>query len=220
VHRGRLWQPAPGAFVVPGVPPTWRTHLAVASAAHGGIGVISHRAAARFFGLDGFERPCLDVTTFRGRRLRLPGFTCHTTDSLRSDQVLSIDGIRVTSIARTLVDIGMVVDEDLVWKATDAAIRKGASLRWIASVLAASRRPGHTGVAALERVLERHVRLGVTDSFFETRLLEQVTRSDLPVPVPRAGDKVAAYALSRGLFRSRASRHLARKRAGAGPQGG
>lgn len=77
----------------------------------------------------------------------------------------------------------MVVDEDLVWKATDAAIRKGASVRWISSVLAASRRRGHTGAAVLQRVLDRHGRLGVTDSFFETRLVEQLTRPDLPEPV-------------------------------------
>lgn len=192
VARGRLWSPAPGALVVPGVPLTWRTHLTIATFTARGRVVMSHRTAAALHGLDGCSGPLLEATTHRGGRPRLPGFTLHTTNSLTARDVVVLDGIRTTSVARTLADLGAVADATTVWRAADDALRRGANRRWVEEVLGRADRPGRTGTAVLREVLASHRRLGETDSHFETRLLEQLTRPDLPRPVPQYPVRSAA----------------------------
>jgi very-short-patch-repair endonuclease len=184
-------------FVIPGAPLTWRAHLTIATFALGGRGVVSHRAAAALHGLDGVPGGALEITTPRHTRPRLDGFVVHSTDTLERVDVLVLDGIRVTSVARTLADLGAVCPQDVVWQAADDAVRRGASRRWLEQVLARVDRPGPSGTGALRRVLEAHRRLGDTDSFFETRLLGQLESAGLVGAVPqypvrtRAGRLVA-----------------------------
>jgi Transcriptional regulator, AbiEi antitoxin/Protein of unknown function (DUF559) len=69
--------------------------------------VLSHRAAARLWRIrsDGALR---EVTT-PGRRVGPPDVLLHRTRRLGDDDVTEVDGIPVTSVARTIVDLAEVV---------------------------------------------------------------------------------------------------------------
>jgi hypothetical protein len=75
-----------------------------------------------------------------------------------------------------------VKDDDIVEKALDDALRRGASERWIRATLDRVDRPGPSGTARLRRVLARPDRVGaLPDSMFE-RIVERACNR-LPPPV-------------------------------------
>jgi hypothetical protein len=186
VHAGLLERRAPGAYVVTAVPPTWRTALAVASLSTDATRlVVSHRAAAVLHGLDGIEGPWREVTVRRGSRVAIGHVVVHWTDSLDPADVAFVDGIRCTTLSRTLCDLGAVVSDETVSRALDDAVRRGVGLDGIRTVLDRVDRPGPSGTASLRRVLDRHDGLA-TDSWFE-RLVLDVLRAapGLPAVVPQ-----------------------------------
>jgi len=180
VRNGLLLRRARGVYVASGSPPTWKQDVLVATTATGGVA--SHRCAARLHRLDGFATAPVEVTVGAGGTRRELSIV-HRTPSLDRSMVTRLEGIPTTSIARTLVDLGAVVDDDRVEQALDDALRRGANLRWISQILDSSMRPGPTGWAALARVLARPDRTGpMPDSMFE-RLVERiVTAAGLPPP--------------------------------------
>ncbi|MDQ2677693.1 MAG: hypothetical protein M3Y51_03040 [Actinomycetota bacterium] len=182
VDRGLLRRPHPGVFVVEGAPNTWRQELLVATTAL--RGVASHRAAARLHRLDGVECAPLEVTTAHNGTRLVHDYVTHRTRRFDTLPTLIVDSIRVTTLARTLVDLGAVVDDDVVEQALDDALRRGTNLRWITATLHDAVRTGPTGVDALQRVLARPDRVGrIPDSHFE-RLVERIARSaGIPAPV-------------------------------------
>jgi hypothetical protein len=147
-------------------------------------GAISCRAASVLHRLDGVRGEPREILVRRGHHGRVPGFTVHRSDLLTPDDITTVDGIPTTNVARTLCDLGAVVDDDVVEQALDDALRQGCSLRWITETLDRVDRPGRSGTAALRRVLARADRQGRTpDSRFE-RLIERViVGASLPRPV-------------------------------------
>lgn len=182
LRRGQWLRPAPGVLVAVAAPPTWHQGMAVAVAST--AGVVSHRAAARLHGFDGFrEADPIEVTIERDRRLERPAWVVHQAPDLLPQDLTVIDGIRSTSIARTLVDLGAVVDDDLVEQALDDTLRRGVSDRWIRSTLERVARPGPSGCGALQRVLDRVDRAGPIPDLLLERLIERAARAaGLPAP--------------------------------------
>lgn len=179
-RRGLIWPVLPGVFLLTGRELTWRTHLAAAMLSHGGDAVVvSHRAAVVLHGLDGIHEPFLEVTVPRQRTVRLPGFCVHRSLVLDPPDVTVVDGIRVTSIARTVADLGAVATDDLVALVLDDALRRGASRRWVEQTLERVDRPGPSGTPSLRRVLGRYRELGRTDSWFETLVLDRLARGGI-----------------------------------------
>lgn len=187
VDNGVLERPERGVFVATGAPPTWEQRVLVAASATNGVA--SHRCAARLHRLDGFADAPVELTMG-------PGGTSadrliHRTASIDRSMVTSVANIPVTSIARTLVDLGAVVNDDGVEQALDDALRRGTNLRWVTQTLDSAMRPGPSGCGALVRVLSRPDRRGpIPDSMFE-RWVERVVGSGLPRPerqVPVAVD--------------------------------
>ena len=107
----------------------------------------------------------------------------HQAAALDGCDVVAIDRIAVTGLARTLVDLGAVLPDDLVERALDEVLRRGASPRWIEQTLARLDRPGPSGSAALRRVLDRPDRRGpLPDSMFERLIERAATDAGLPQP--------------------------------------
>lgn len=181
IARGDWTRPAQGVLVATAAPATWLQLAMIAVIASGGV--LSHRAAARLHGLDGFEDACVEVTVAANCSWRMPGVVVHRARPIDRGDVLEVDGIAVTSIARTLVDLGSVVDDDLLEQALDDALRKGASLRWIEHTLERERRPGPGGGRALRQLLARPDRQGpVADSVFERKIERICVDSGLRAP--------------------------------------
>ncbi len=178
--NGLVERRARGVYLAGGAPRTWLQSVLVATMATGGAA--SHRCAARLHRLDGFADAPVELTIGPGSTRRELGVV-HRTPTLDRSMVTSVSSVPVTSIARTLVDLGAVVDDDRVEQALDDALRRGTNLRWITETLDSSMRPGPSGCAALTRVLSRPDRQGpIPDSMFE-RLVERVLRqTGLPTP--------------------------------------
>jgi hypothetical protein len=182
VARGLWRRPCRGVLVSTAAPRSWHQVLTVATTSTGGLA--SHRSAARLHGLDGQRSDVIEVSVLRPTRRRRDGWAVHQCAALDAADRVVIDGIPTTGLARTLVDLGAVADDDQVEQALDDAYRRGASPRWVLETLDRLERSGPSGTGSLRRVLERDDRRGpLPDSMFE-RLVERAgTRAGLPAPV-------------------------------------
>jgi hypothetical protein len=181
IGRGQWHVAAPGTLVATSAPSTWHQRVAVACVSTGGVA--SHRSAARLHGFDGHQLDLVEVSVLRPVRRVRPGTLIHQAGALDPRDITTVDALRVTTVARTLVDLGAVVGDDLVEQALDDALRRGASPRWIEECLSRVDRPGPSGTAALRRVLGRPDRAGpLPDSMLERLLERAATAAGLPRP--------------------------------------
>lgn len=182
LRRGDWRSAAPGVLVATGAPATWEQSCALAALATGGV--VSHRAAARLHGLDGFENAVPELTVLRSRARKHSDAILHSTTTLEREDITDVQGLPATSVARTIVDLGAVVDDESVEQALDDALRRGFSALWIRRTLERLDRPGRNGTGALRRVLARPDRRGpLPDSVFERLVERSCTASGLPDPV-------------------------------------
>ncbi len=157
---------------------------------------ISHRAAAAVRRFVGFEEGHLELTVPRTRRRAGPGIV-HRHALSRAD-VTTVDGIPVTTPARTLIDLASVAPREAVEEAMDDAMLRGlVSLPYLRRRLAAIARRGRPGVVAMGRLLDsRDPSMAVPESVFERRLLRTLLGAGHPAPVPqyevRMGDRLIA----------------------------
>src|SRR5438128_3617567 len=124
------WQRVhPRVYRMRGAPVSWQQRLMAAQLWAGESAAISHRAAGALWELDGFEPGIVELTVL-GRRCPAPaGIILHHTRELgRSDAGL-LGPLRVTGIARTLMDLGAVVEDPaLVEAALESALRRDPEL--------------------------------------------------------------------------------------------
>lgn len=191
LRRGWLLEPVPGVLTIAAVPTSWRQQLAIALLAGTGTATASHRAAAHLHRVDGFERtPAPELSVESVTRLRLPdtlGVITHHVHSIPADDIVHIDGIATTGLARTLADLGSVVpDIDVVRRSLTDARRRNVSLRWIRSTAERLHRPGQAGTGMLLRCLDEIPHEGrVPDSWFEELLALCLVDPALPEVVPQ-----------------------------------
>lgn len=115
---------------------------------------LSHRSAARLRRLRRVEEK-LDVTVPRGGVHLRTRFKVHRPLVLDDRDVEVVDGFRVTTVAKTLVDLPAVVGEGAVERALrEAASQRVFDLAAIQEVL--SRHKGRRGVGVLKDLLARH----------------------------------------------------------------
>jgi very-short-patch-repair endonuclease len=115
--------------------------------------VLSHRSAAALHGLRPSSNPSVDVLIpRRSGPTRRDGIRVHRTTILPASERTEVDGIPVSSWARTLLDLAAVVNRQSVAK----ALERSEELRLfdfptLAALLA--NHPGHQGIGKLERAL-------------------------------------------------------------------
>jgi very-short-patch-repair endonuclease len=174
IRQQILTEPVPGVLVVVGSPCTWRQRLTVATCAANSSAVAGYRSAAALHGMDGYDEGPLEVVATAWRRIEIDGLVLHT-GPLDGD-VLDIDGIRCTSIARTLCDLGSVDPVNRVRMAFEWAWRSGVSLAWLQTTVDRLHRPGQRGTGVLQQLLIEARRCGrPTESALEVEL-EQALR--------------------------------------------
>lgn len=138
--------------------------------------VLSHRSAADLHGLRRTDRAPIDVTVpGRGSR-RHDGIDLHRSTTLTPADITIVDGIPVTTVARTALDLAAVVRRRAVERALDQAeILRVFDLKALTDQL--DRNPHHPGAPILKAVLEEHTAgTTVTWSHLEELCLE-VTRA-------------------------------------------
>jgi hypothetical protein len=155
-ERGIVHHVAHRAYEFAAVPPSWRGRLQAWLFALGADAVVSHEAAAKLHGLDRFQRDVLEFTVTRTRRgTELSDVIVHTSLVLPDDDVVEIEGLRVTSPARTIIDLaGLHIKTVRVEAAIDSALRLGLTdVEALMRRLNALRGKGRRGVERLETML-------------------------------------------------------------------
>jgi len=196
-HRGTYERLHPGVYRVAGAPATWRQALMAACLACGPGTVVSYRAAAALWGLAGFEVGRIELTTRRARR-RMKGCMLHWS-ALNASEMTIVDGIPVTTVARTIADLAGCAGADMVEEALDDALRRRL-VRLIAVRKQAD--AGRAGAALLRRLIDERSGSGrVPESVFETRVLRVLRRGGLPKPTVQ--HRIGSYRIDFAYVRER-----------------
>lgn len=185
VARGLLEQITPEVFAVAGSPSTWDQLVVAALISIGGAARCARSTAAALLKLEGHERRgVVHIVVPRGQRVpvtRIPdGVEVHTTSRLPLLDCASVEGIPVTSAARTIIDLATDGLAPVVLERTiDSAVRGGwTSVTFLRRRLNDLRSPGRTGVRAIDRLLPD----SGGHSALERAFLRLVRRAGLPRP--------------------------------------
>ena len=178
VRDGRLHRLHRGVYAVGHRGLTLRGRFRAAVLACGDTAVLSHFAAAAFWGFSIWEERRIDVTVTGGAR-DIDGIRAHRSRALQRDDVQVRDAIRVTTPARTLLDLAAVLPE----QALRALVRRAqaqhvVSIRQILELIARSN--GHHGAAKLRAVTADGP--APTRSELEDLLLDLLDRAAIPRP--------------------------------------
>jgi predicted transcriptional regulator of viral defense system len=190
---GRLHRVHRGVYVVGHRELSWEAR-AMAAVLASYPSVASHLSAAWLWGLLR-SRPGTIHVTGRSPRPRKRPFIVHTADLARVD-LARRDGIPVTSLARTILDLAADSRERTVGRfIRQADDDKNFDLRAMEDLL--DRAKGHRGVAKVKAALEIYDETPIfTRSDLERRFYEVVTAAGLPAPSMNcfvAGYEIDAY---------------------------
>jgi hypothetical protein len=145
-------------------------------------GALSHRSSAHKRGLRNSDRSKIDVITSRRAGRGLAGIDAHTSSTLLPRDIQVVDGIRCTSVARTLLDLAAVLPRRAVERAFDQAeVLEVVDARQIDDVLARAGR--HRGAGVLRAILDEHSPGStLTRNTLEEAFLAICDRAGLPRP--------------------------------------
>lgn len=174
IDRGLLASPWPGVLVAGGAPTTFIAR-AMAAALAPGVYAVSHGAAARLHGLDGFDHhDTVDVIATKGSDPRPDaGLVIHHTRGPVAEHVTTVDGVPALSVPATLALLAPAVGIGPTAKALDSALRVGVPSDELRLVAQAWRRRGRSGPAALLMLLGERVDERLPRSWFQ-RLAKRV----------------------------------------------
>jgi len=181
VEAGEWIRIFPRVYVLATYPHSWEQRAAAALLWAGVNAVASHRTAAALFNLDGVKRGPIDVSVSSARRSPARDVVVHR-HRLSPGDIGKLGPLRVTTAARTLVDLGAVVDEETVELALDGALRRKLTTNQRPQiVLARAGGRGHRGAGVLRKLLEARGRdARPTESAAETLCRRIIRKFRLP----------------------------------------
>jgi very-short-patch-repair endonuclease len=189
IHRrlaSRRWERLyAGVYRLAGATASWLQSLTGASLAKGPASVVSHLSAAALARLPGFDPGPIELIVPRThRRNTIPDIVVRRVD-LPTVDITRSRNLRVTTVARTLIDIASVSSPELVEEAIDDALRRGlvsrARLRWQVSEMSSK---GRRGISIVRAILaDREGVAPVPRSVFETKALRKLRAAGIPDPV-------------------------------------
>ena len=177
-----LWmRVAPGIFVVAGSPETWHRELWIARLWAGEKGALCGETAAILLGLDGIRGRRVEVLLNRRTRAPSNRFAVRYSRRWDPDDVVKIDGLRVTSVERTLLDLAARSRPWTAEIAFDSAIREGGTtVERVEQYVDEVAGSGCGGTARLRTIIEARRAGDGPKSPLETRLDAVLTRPAVP----------------------------------------
>jgi hypothetical protein len=168
-----------GVYAVGGAVLRPEGHRLAAVLACGAGAVLSHRSAASQWGLLATDQVRIDVTAPASRH-GVPGIRLHRTRSLDAQDTTSHEGIPITTVHRTLLDLAATVRGDQLERAlAQAMYLELYDQRAIDDVVARSN--GHRGTGVLREATKQEPQ--ITKSMWEIRMLGIVRQANLPEPI-------------------------------------
>lgn len=174
--------------------PLSHTREMAAVLASGPGAALSHLSVVSLWGYregSGRRARLLDVSVV-GNRGRVPGIRLHRVERLDRDERTVIEGIPVTTPARTLLDVATVVGTRELEALVARAEREGLVTRDVLSKALTGKR-GRPGTRALRALLQMPGGPSFTRSEAEERFLALVRKARLPAP--ECNVRVAGYEL-------------------------
>jgi very-short-patch-repair endonuclease len=177
VKSGRLHRVHHGVYAVGHRKLTREGHWMAAVLAYGPDALLSHRSAAALWGI--WQSTSKIHITVPSTRRHRHGVRAHRAD-LRPEDRATRDGIPVTSLARTILDLAAELSQDHMTRVIENADRAQLlDLRAVERGMAAAKRPGRK---ALRAVLADYRGAQDTRSDLERDFLSLVKRARLPAP--------------------------------------
>jgi predicted transcriptional regulator of viral defense system len=171
-----LIEPVPGALVIPGTPETFLQRVSVACEATGGVacGV----TAAIVHGLTGLKSTHVEVMIPANRKPpEIDGIRIRRSNYLPDDDVDWRRGVPVTSMPRTLQDLGTNVGPARVRRAVlEALDRKLVTIEQLVEQLRCAGRSGRPGTAFLRKVVDELATTQELGELSDSDLEEQAVR--------------------------------------------
>jgi very-short-patch-repair endonuclease len=182
VRSGRLIVLRPGLYQI-GPVAAHRSAEFAAVLACGPDGRLSHASAAILHRVLDSTRPRapVDVIVPRRRRRCVEGVRIHRVRDLLLDEVTMVDGLPVTTPARTILDLAEMMTSRKVEQALAKAMRMNlVTHRKVRRMV--ERHPQHRGAPLLRLLLDAEGGPSFTRSEAEERLLELARSAGLPRP--------------------------------------
>jgi hypothetical protein len=185
-RAGRLHRVHRGVYAVGHTVLTVNGRRMAAVLAAGPGAVLSHASAAALWDIRPTSATRIDVSVrSAGGRAKRPGLRIHRTPTLQTDEITAHQGIRVTSPARTLLDLASSLPRRALERALDEAeIRDLYDRRALEAVALAH--AGEHGARALAEALAQDGDPVLTDSELEEIMLGLCDEQQLERPTPRA----------------------------------
>jgi very-short-patch-repair endonuclease len=181
VERGRLHRIYRGVYAVGHAQRTSEARWMAAVMACGPGAVLSHLDAAALWKIYNGEGALVHVTRTTKAGQRLAGVRVHRARRLDPEDVTVKNGIPVTTVARTLVDLTDVLGRDRILR----AMREADYLRLLdlnALNAAVQRGRGRKGLNVLKQALKHHTPGQIVRDELEHRFAELVRAAGLPMP--------------------------------------
>jgi very-short-patch-repair endonuclease len=192
---GRLFVLYRGVYAVgrPDLSPMDQRLAAVRALGPGAF--LSHTSAGQVWDLVGGALHPVHVTVTGSGRVQRRGIRAHRTTNLHPADLTEFDGLPITGVARTLVDMAAILNRPRLTRAVEQAERtQRLDLLGLRQLL--DRHPCAPGAATLRAILATYDGAPDTRSELERRFLEFVMGHRLPQPLlnhPIAGFLVDAY---------------------------
>jgi very-short-patch-repair endonuclease/predicted transcriptional regulator of viral defense system len=180
VRTGRLVPLQRGVYAVGHAALRSEGRALAAQLACGPQAVLSHASAPEHLGLPRLASPVHDVTVSSGVHRRRPGIRIHRTGFLSPEEIAVRGPIRVTTLARTALDLAETGPARRVRRMLrEAEVRRIFELDSLEEAIA--RHPTRTGASRLRRILSELPGTEPNDGL-EASFLSFVRRHGLPEP--------------------------------------
>lgn len=185
VVAGSLVEVMPGVAVAPTRPVTDEVMLAAAVYSVGERAVLSHRSAARLWGVEGLSGHPIDVTRSDPRRkvgsLQRHGVVVHRPTDRMDLRPVTVHDLPVTNPVRTLLDLGAVAPHMVDRALTYFRVKRLVTIGQVHQALADHSRQGRVGLGALRQALaEQQLDERPADSALEEAMARLAIRFGLP----------------------------------------
>jgi predicted transcriptional regulator of viral defense system len=177
---GRLHRMHRSAYAVGHLALTEHSRATAAVLSAGSDALLSHQSAAWLWGISAWPPPIHEVTVSRTVRHTRTDIRIHSSRVLHQEDRMVEEGMPVTGVPRTLLDVAGAAEGNVRW-ALPRAKRLGL-LDLIAIDAMLKRSRGLRGVARLRMALDRYRTKVFTRSDLERDFLALVKRAQLPQP--------------------------------------
>ncbi len=180
-RRAELWhQVLPGVFLPAGTVRTVEVWRRAALLWAGSDSALSHRSAGEIWRLDNVADAKPELVIPGDRHPRSPLVRVHRSLELADEEVQIVDGMRVTSPTRTIIDLAHVLDASALRIAFESARRtRLTTVDKVRRRLDAIGGAGRPGAAKLEALLGQLVGQAPSEFPLEVKIAEILERSGL-----------------------------------------